>query len=472
MPYENWAIRDFSAGVIDKVDDNLLPENAARDSQNFISTTLGSLKKRKGQARLNSTALEGPIQGLYAYYYGEGNINRRLVVASNGTVAYWTGSGFSNLKTELDPNAPVLFETCVNYMVAFNGVNPPWKWDGTTVSDLANAPPKGCYPVLHKEKLFAVNKDDPSTLVWSESFQPEEWPAVNYWNVKTGDGDEITALYKFIGELVIFKRRSIHSLRGVSLDDFRMDEIESSIGCVGPRAVVQHGLRLWFVADDGIYVFNGMRVDNITSERIPKVWQRINKEYLHKAAAGTWDEMVWFAVPEGDSTDNNMVIICSLQGDREVSFWIWRGINASCFQKFDDGNELIFYSGDSKEGYVNRQYVGEDDFGEPIEAYWIGKAFDMGAPEYEKKARKAYIEKSVWEHNAPELQISLDYKDFETPVLDREDSSLKRYRLDPRNRWRYITPKLIHDSLGSCEVRGIAIPYKLRRTPKIRVGEI
>ena len=48
MPWQEFEIKDFSEGLIDKVDDDLLPENAA-DVQNFIGTKIGSLKKRAGQ---------------------------------------------------------------------------------------------------------------------------------------------------------------------------------------------------------------------------------------------------------------------------------------------------------------------------------------------------------------------------------------------------------------------------------------
>ena len=91
MPWQEFEVKDFSEGLIDKVDDDLLPENAAADVQNFIGTKIGSLKKRAGQKRLNNTELGGFIQGLYAYYYSN---QRRLVAVANGTAYYWDGSDF------------------------------------------------------------------------------------------------------------------------------------------------------------------------------------------------------------------------------------------------------------------------------------------------------------------------------------------------------------------------------------------
>ena len=85
---QNWEIRDFSEGLIDKADDNLLPENAARDCQNFIGRYIGSLKAGRSGTLNPEAALGGPILGLYAYYYGT-PLLQRLVAAANGVVAWW-----------------------------------------------------------------------------------------------------------------------------------------------------------------------------------------------------------------------------------------------------------------------------------------------------------------------------------------------------------------------------------------------
>lgn len=467
---QNWEIRDFSEGLIDKADDNLLPENVARDCQNFVSRYVGSLKKRGGQRRLNPEAeLGGVIQGLYAYYYDTPIAERRLVAVADGTVSWWDfgSKTWKNLRTGQSSSQPFMFETCVNYMVCFNGVNKPWKWNGTTVSDLANAPVDGRYPVLHKEKLFVVPVTAPSSIYWSDSFQPEEWPEVNYWQVKEGDGDEITCLKKHLGELVIFKGRSIHTLRGTSLDDFRLEEMDSRLGCVGPLAAAALGPRLYFVSNEGLCVFNGMSATNISAGRIPKLWDRINKKQLHKAVVGVWDNIVWFALPEKDSTYNNLII--AYVPEDNGKFWPWRGINVSCFQTFDDGTKVMLYTGDSNAGYINQQDTGTDDFGDPIHAYWEGRTFDQGLPEYEKKAKHVYIQDSPETINAVALQISLDYGNFNTLNLRNNDSMIRDFLLlHGFNKWRYFTPRLSHDQIGPCEVRGLLIPYKTGYKPKVR----
>jgi archaellin len=135
-------------------------------------------------------------------------------------------------------------------------------------------------------------------LWWSEVFDPEDWPAINYMEVKSGDGDKISCIRKFLGDLVIFKQRSIHSFRaGTNILEGKLDEIDSHIGCVGPKAACALSSRMYFISEQGIYVFNGVAATSLHSERIPRLWGDINKEYLENACAYAWDNLVWFSLP-------------------------------------------------------------------------------------------------------------------------------------------------------------------------------
>jgi hypothetical protein len=262
----------------------------------------------------------------------------------------------------------------------------------------------------------------------------------------------------------------LHVLRGTSLDDFKLEEMESRLGCVGIFAAAALGPYLYFVSDEGLCVWNGMRVVNISDARIPQLWDSINKAHVHKASVGVWDGLVWFALPEGSSTYNNLVIVYDPpeEGGTGGKFWPWRGINASCFQEYNDGTQVLFYAGDSSAGYVNQQAIGTEDFGSPIEAYWIGKGFDHGSAEREKKAKRAFLSHSPDTEGTVTLAVSLNYGNFATLTFKAGDSLMSEYLFIPTARWRYLTPKLSHSTAGGCKVRGLMVPYKIRRKPKVR----
>lgn len=464
---QEWSIRDFSGGLVDKLDDNELADNQSSDCQNVISTKIGSLTSVPGQIKLNSVALGGSIQGLHSYYYGA---NRKIVTAANGVPYYWdpVDEAFKiialpapDYPAGLNAAAMVHFATLINYMVAFNGIDKPWKWDGTTATVLANAPADGQYCVLFKEKLFTVPKSAPSTLKWSDSFAPETWPAVNYWDIAKGDGDIITALAPYLGELTIFKRYSIYSLRGTSIDDFVLDNTVPTIGCVGPRAVVQEGLYLYFVSDEGICLYNGAKVTNLSQAKIPVLWSKINHEYIHKAAAGRWGGLLWFALPENSNSFNNLVILYDpLTG----AFWPRRNIEVSCFQEYNNGIQVLFYSGGSLDGYVRQQDAGNSDDGVAIDSYWIGKAFDMGQPEYQKKLKKILVSDGPGANDAA-VQVSLDYGVFQELTYKDGDNLVRRF-IAPGDKCRYIRPKIIYNAPGSFEVRGLMALYRPKQRPK------
>ena len=495
--YQPWEIRDFAAGQVEKLNDNILPDNAAHESRNFISSRFGGLSKRKGTENLSETPLPSFIQGLHPYYLPSAQ-TRYLIAMSQGYGYLWDGTEFTALTYAgleslvgessypligtalwgesmfgqgmgvfpLNPSEATLFEDAVNYVISMNGIDAPWKWDGAVITALANAPSKGRYPVLHKEKLFCVDADESSQLVWSESFDPEDWPALNYWDVRKGDGDEITCLLKFVDDLLVFKNRSLHALKGTSLDDFSMHEISAYVGCAGPRAAVVHDLKVYFVSEYGFYASNGMNILNVSEMIIPDTWSMINKTYLHKAAVTTWNDLIWISIPYDESSVNSLVLVYD---PKQQSFWPMTGNAASCYAYYNDGSGegVKLYAGNPSRGYVAIQDTGYEDNGSTIDAYWKGKYFDMGTPEIEKKARKVFVQDSPDTSETVDVSVSLDYGAYNNITYNRTDGYMREYlTTNDNNRWRYISPMVAHNSTGACEVRGIVIPYK----PKPSLG--
>lgn len=374
--YQLWNIPDFSGGINNKVDDNLINDNECSDAQNVVALHLGSLTQRKGQKKLHDNALSAKIQGLYPYYYGENGQERKLITVSDGYLYYYDEATRTFIKIDmpyrLDTEAPVEFATTVNYLVGFNGVNPPFKYDGTTVTALANAPEKGQYCIMFAEKLFTVLEPNTSTIVWSDSFQPESWPAVNYWDIGKGDGDYITGFREFLGDLVIFKQHSIYTLKGTSIDNFRMELVETNLGAVGARASVYDNMYLYHVANEGICAFNGVRSTNLTDAKIPEIWKNVNQEHLSRAAATRWNNMLWFSLPEGEVNYNNLVLVYDIQSK---AWWKYGQMNLSCFTTYFNGLSLKLYGGSSVNGYVMEEDIGD-----------IDESYDIAAPIFERSS--------------------------------------------------------------------------------------
>ena len=139
--WEPLKTTDFTQGYIDKVDDTKLAAGALKDCRNMISRQIGRIVSRGGQKNLNSTELgsSNAVQGLHPFYL---NGTKYLVVVVAGIVYSCTppDGTMTQIKTGLDATAPVLFTTAYidgkNQIIGFNGINTPFKWDGTTVADL------------------------------------------------------------------------------------------------------------------------------------------------------------------------------------------------------------------------------------------------------------------------------------------------------------------------------------------------
>lgn len=390
VDYPSWPINDFSGGINEATDKDMVKENECDSVQNCVCLTAGILEGREGQANLNNEPLPSAINGLHPFYLGS---SRKLVVSAGGKVYWWNNGALTEIKAGLSATAPHMYETCVNYMVGTDGgAHAPWKWDGTNpVSALANAPATGRCPVLHKEKLFMIVDDD--TIQWADSFQPETWPGVNEWNFDAGNGDKLTKIVRIGRELLAGKERQLHILQGSSLDDFRSDIVDHENGIVGPLAGVIAGEVPTFfgISYNGIMRFDGLRSAVLSEQKLKKTWKTVNKEYLHTAVAGknSKHNQLWFHLPEGNSTVPNMVIVLDMNFG---GWWIFRGITASCMIEFNTGATLEVYTGHTTLGNVVKQNQ-EDyaDFGNSIECYYVGPSFDDGNPAKFKGIKRALV---------------------------------------------------------------------------------
>lgn len=477
-----WTIKDFSYGLLDSIEDNLLPEGAAQDCRNFFCDKVGKLSVRKGQKRINSGPLPGgaPL-GLYSYYNADGM--RTFVTVSGGSIYVWDNlTGFNLIKSGLTGvNTQMMFETCptddgVTTLVGFNGVDNPIKWLGNgSAMNLEGFPfpampdERFRYPVYHKDQLFICATKKPSMIFYSDITNAQKWPGDQIIQVKPGDGDEVSAMVPYMGELTIFKKRSIHSLRGDDIENFRLDEIDSRVGCVGPKAACVEGTKLYFISDEGLFVYNGMNARNISNPAIPELWEKINKSALYDAVAIPWNGKILFSVPYGESTKNNMIIVCNPAGSLET-FWPMDGINASFLETFNNGYSLLLLSGDSLSGHINRQDVGTDDFGNNITAYWICKSFDVGVPDKEKKAKKIFMEGLYGLTDQMSMAISLNYGDFVELENKKFDGIMSEFAFptDLRKKWRYFAPKFHYSGKNGCEVRGLSLPFKAKKKSRVR----
>jgi hypothetical protein len=193
-----------------------------------------------------------------------------------------------------------------------------------------------------------------SRLAWSSAAEISSWPADYYIDLDADDGDQITAM-KLLGDyLVVFKKKKIFVVYwvGGSLL-FKEARRSVTVGCVGPNTVVEHEGKLIFLAEDGVYSFDGT-VTKELSIKVRPLFQSLNPTYYHLAEAHKYPDrkQIWFSVPYNVSgttvTSKNYIFVW----DFELNNWTKFDISCSALADFVDTTAITY-------GDLNKTYVSE-----------------------------------------------------------------------------------------------------------------
>lgn len=116
-------------------------------------------------------------------------------------------------------------------------------------------PPQAKYLEIYHERMWSAGGPQPHRLYYSKLFEPEAVGALNF--IETKDGEAITGLKRAGDVLIVFTKRSSYLIQGWSAADFRMQKIHPSIGCISHYSIVNINERLWFVSEQGVYLYDG-----------------------------------------------------------------------------------------------------------------------------------------------------------------------------------------------------------------------
>ncbi|HEX7073342.1 MAG TPA: hypothetical protein VF226_04820 [Hyphomicrobiaceae bacterium] len=385
-------VRDLSGGVNRTIHPHLLKDNEVINCRNMVFRT-GVPEKRGGSQRYNAVSLgSDPVKGIVRFYRSDGT--KRLVIGVGTTLKVGddVNGTFSDIATGLTANREWHFEQWKDLLFATNAVDPLKQYDGTTVTDVAGSPPRAQFIVQHQNRLFlAGDPANPSRLYFSELDDHQAWPASNFIDIETssGAGDWITGLASSFGDLVIFKHRSTHLLIGDRQENWVRREIFPGIGCVAPRSVTTDGIWTYFLGADGIYRMRGTTLEHLS--------HKVNLDLLRSgnlsvAAAAVHDNFLWLTTPIESSVDNSEAL--TFVFDLETKTWtIFSGIRAHAYAVWDgagDGHEITW--GDASQGLVFFGDRGTSDDGQPIDAHFTSKAYDLDSFTVIKAFRRFWID--------------------------------------------------------------------------------
>jgi hypothetical protein len=173
-----------------------------------------------------------------------------------------------------------------------------------------------------REFNSATRTDRYSRVYFSEIGEPEQIEPEYFFDVRTNDGDKVTALKAFGSELLLFKQKSFHAISGDGPRNLILKEKSDQYGALNNRCVVTFEGHCWFLDERGVVEYTGGR-PKIVSTPMEPIFQSINL-----GAAKTEAQMMyvkdrnelWCAIPTGSSSINDTIVVYDIDAKAWTKF--------------------------------------------------------------------------------------------------------------------------------------------------------
>lgn len=368
-------VSDFSGGQNSKTFFDKIEVNEGSSVINADISSKGQAVQRKGQSLFLTDVGSTAFSGLGAFYL-DSQTSYHLVASGTTVVRNgptdWIQISTSSMGSGFDTG----FVQANSTEFIYNGnANTAW-WDGTNWNaggSWPTSPPVATTSAWLANYLFLAG--DPLHTDWvffSSNLVPTSFPAVNVRKINTGDGQAITKLLPFrLSELIVYKERSIFDLDisgDPAVDGFTVTPITKDVGTPAPRSVVFLGNDQWFLSSPPYAVraltrtqFDKILVD-IMSRPIQDIFDGtgdriLNTVHVAKSAAILYENKYILAIPTGDSSVNDFVVLYDFL---TKSWWTIDGWYPKDWLVKDN---LLYYT-DANDGRVVKCFTGTTgDFG-------------------------------------------------------------------------------------------------------------
>lgn len=248
-------------------------------------------------------------------------------------------------------------------------------------------PAAGVSPPIQRLKLVEEYEGDSQSgalyticghanrLYFSEPFEPECWPALNFIDVEPGDGDRLIGGVSNFGRLVICKRRKTYVLtfRENPLTEVVVPaRVSSDIGCIAPRSFAQVEVGSVWLAERGLALYDGRGVQHVPeSADINDIFiDPENPRYVRRDRNGRVIDAVGVFYPKREQYLLLLPTVQTTRGCNLMLVWDVKMRNITLLEfcqefqsmvvaKDADGNERV-YLGDTS-GFVWIFDVGDTD---------------------------------------------------------------------------------------------------------------
>lgn len=261
-------------------------------------------------------------------------------------------------------------------------VGPNAKYSTSYIAQLGEFP-RAKYISYFKGFLWAAGIDgDKHGIRWSApGFAYKVWPAISRETLAENDNSEVKAIYGFGENMLVWKNDSMWQMvfRGTNafgLAEFSPVRVPGAVGCVSQSSVVEIHGKVYWLAEDGVYSFDGTAVKPVHKERIQSIFRRINPSRRAFAVATDWapHNVYLLSVALDGSSANNTVLVYDYN---RKAWWIWDSIEAQFWLNDEDSaDNAVLYFGDSS-GRIYELGKGLTDHGGTVTSYVTGRRMAM-----------------------------------------------------------------------------------------------
>ena len=247
------------------------------------------------------------------------------------------------------------------------------------------------YIVVHNGRLFiSGSKKDNDNVFISDLNNPYYFP-VSLPMQLPPNSDKIVGLHVYDDSVVVGREEDIYVITGMTnrtdmgVPVFRLKKINTHTGFANHYAVnVAHNYLFFMGSDGNAYALSSIQgneralASSILSRTIDFFRPPVNltKQDIYEASSIFFDDK-WYI------TMKDKIMIYSY---RHQAWTMYNNLHARSFYKF---NNVLFWG--NKDGQLCMPSEDHLDQGEPYEAYWSSKTFDMGEPSYYKQFKDFFI---------------------------------------------------------------------------------
>jgi len=188
---------------------------------------------------------------------------------------------------------------------------------GSVLNESLTPPPTARFAAFFRGRGYYASPENPAFVFYSDQDLPEQMSSgLQFLDVNSDDGSEVTGLFAFEDSLIIFKKTSIWQVTALADGTPVLTPVDESVGSVAPRAAIMAYDRLVFVGHQGVYQYNGGSIKPLSAD-LNRWWKNVYKGGL--STATSWldegERRLFISLQSGPDSVNDTVICYHYQLD-------------------------------------------------------------------------------------------------------------------------------------------------------------